>query len=65
MFNKKGKDIITIQVDGTEQRLIVRALVELKEKQKEENKHYEFLDDLIVKVCDANEPVKHGYEICK
>ena len=42
-----------ITVNGVEQRILVQALVTLKEKQQEENKNYDFIDDMIVKVCDA------------
>lgn len=51
-----------IVVDDTELRLIVRGLVLLKEKQIRENKNYAFLDDLIVKVCDASVKKSYGYE---
>ena len=48
-----NKDSYNLQIDDVERRLIVRALSDLKDKQKEKNKSYDFLDDLIVKVCDA------------
>lgn len=44
---------IIIQVDDTERRIIVRALADLRDKQRMEHKNYDFLDSLIVKVCDA------------
>ncbi len=48
-----SKDNYTLQIDDVERRLIVVALSDLKDKQKEKNKNFDFLDDLIVKVCDA------------
>ena len=48
-----NKDSYNLQIDDVERRLIVRALSDLKDKQKEKNKSYDILDDLIVKVCDA------------
>ena len=48
-----NKDNYTLQIDDVERRLIVVALSDLKDKQKEKNKNFDVLDDLIVKVCDA------------
>ena len=48
-----NKDNYTLQIDDVEKRLIIRALSDLKDRQKEKNKSFDFLDDLIVKVCDA------------
>ena len=48
-----NKDSYNLQIDDVERRLIVVALSDLKDKQKEKNKSFDFLDDLIVKVCDA------------
>ena len=48
-----SKDNYTLQIDDVERRLIVVALSDLKDKQKQKNKSFDFLDDLIVKVCDA------------
>ena len=57
MFNPFKKnhysENIIIQVDDTERRIIVRALADLRDKQRMEHKNYDFLDSLIVKVCDA------------
>lgn len=50
----KDEDNICIQVDDTERRIIVRALADLRDKQRMAHKNYDFLDSLIVKVCDAN-----------
>lgn len=64
-FRKQKEDMIEIQVDDTERRIIVRALAELRDKQRMEHKNYDFLDSLIVKVCDATAPsVKEHYERC-
>lgn len=48
-----GKERYSIVVDDLERRIIVQALSDLKDKQKSEGKEYEFLDNLIIKVCDA------------
>ena len=48
-----SKDNYTLQIDDIEKRLIIRALSDLKDRQKEKNKSFDFLDELIVKVCDA------------
>ena len=54
---KENKYIVNI--DDIERRIIVRALSDLKDKQKEQNKSYDFLDDLIVKICDAQKERFH------
>ena len=51
---KKQEDIIDIKIDDTERRIIVRALADLRDKQRLAQKNYDFLDSLIVKVCDAD-----------
>ena len=53
-FKKQNEEMIEIQVDDTERRIIVRALADLRDKQRMAHKNYDFLDSLIVKVCDAN-----------
>ena len=58
-FKKQNDEMIEIQVDDTERRIIVRALADLRDKQRMAHKNYDFLDSLIVKVCDAN--VNKGY----
>ena len=55
-FKKNDDEIIEIQVDDTERRIIVRALADLRDKQRLAHKNYDFLDSLIVKVCDADHP---------
>lgn len=40
-------------VDGVELRIVIQALVQLKNKQIEEGKSHDFLDDLIIRACDA------------
>lgn len=62
-FRKQKEEMIDIQVDDTERRIIVRALADLRDKQRMEHKNYDFLDSLIIKVCDANPlSVKEHYE---
>ena len=64
-FKKNDDEIIEIQVDDTERRIIVRALADLRDKQRLAHKNYDFLDSLIVKVCDADHPsIKDHYERC-
>lgn len=64
-FRKQKEEMIEIQVDDTERRIISRALADLRDKQRMEHKNYDFLDSLIVKVCDATAPsVKEHYERC-
>lgn len=63
-FKKQKEEIIEIQVDDTERRIIVRALADLRDKQRMEHKNYDFLDSLIVKVCDASSSSKDTYERC-
>lgn len=48
-----GKERYSIVVDDLERRIIVQALSDLKDKQKSEGIEYEFLDNLIIKACDA------------
>lgn len=62
MFSSRKDDMINIYVDDTERRIIVRALADLREKQKAQNKHHDFLDDLIIKVCDADKAHMKSYE---
>ena len=64
-FRKQKENMIEIQVDDTERRIIVLALADLRDKQRMEHKNNDFLDSLIVKVCDATSPsVKEHYERC-
>ena len=60
-FKKQNDEMIEIQVDDTERRIIVRALADLRDKQRMAHKNYDFLDSLIVKVCDANANVNKAY----
>ena len=48
-FKKQNDEMIEIQ-----RRIIVRALADLRDKQRLAQKNYDFLDSLIVKVCDAD-----------
>lgn len=47
------EDKFAIIVDDIERRIMVQALVDLKDKQKAEGKSFDFLDGMILKVCDA------------
>lgn len=42
-----------IKVTDMERRILIKALTILKEKQIKEDKNYDFIDDLIIKSCDA------------
>ncbi len=42
-----------IKVTDMERRIIVKALTLLKEQQIRENRNYDFIDDLIVRSCEA------------
>ena len=55
--------IYSIKVSDMERRIIIKSLTLLKDRQIQENKKYDFIDDLILKPCDAS-PVKckRGYE---
>ena len=65
LHHDKDENDIYIQVDDTERIIIVRALADLRDKQRMAHKNYDFLDSLIVKVCDANPPsIKDHYERC-
>ena len=46
-----------IKVTDMERRILIKALTLLKEKQIKEDRNYDFIDDLIIKSCDAA-PVK-------
>lgn len=54
-----------IIVTDVERRIIIQALSLLKNKQMTENKKYDFIDDLIVRSCDApsmNQKKSRNYE---
>ncbi len=53
-FKKQEEDSIDIKIDDTEKRIIIRALADLRDKQRLAQKNYDFLDSLIVKICDAD-----------
>ena len=42
-----------IRVDDLQRRIIVQALSDLKDKQKKQGKQFDFIDSLILIVCDA------------
>ena len=54
LHHDKDENDIYIQVDDTERRIIVRALADLRDKQRMAHKNYDSFNSLIVKVCDAN-----------
>lgn len=54
LHHDKDENDIYIQVDDTERIIIVRVLADLRDKQRMAHKNYDFLDSLIIKVCDAN-----------
>ena len=43
----------SIVVTDMERRIIIKALTLLKDKQIHDNKKFDFIDDLIVRSCDA------------
>ena len=43
-FRKQTEEMIEIQVDDTERRIIVRALADLRDKQRMEHKNYDFCE---------------------
>lgn len=53
-----------IRVDDLQRRIIVQALSDLKDKQKSQGKQYDFIDNLILVVCDAplTKKKNHFYE---
>lgn len=55
--------IYSIKVSDMERRIIIKSLTLLKDRQIQENKKYDFIDDLILRACDAS-PVKYkrGHE---
>ena len=64
MFGRRKDDdqFVGLVVDDTESRIIVRALADMRDKQRMENKNFDFLDSLIIKVCDAPIQNRSGYE---
>lgn len=42
-----------IKVTDMERRILIKALTLLKEQQIKEDKSYDFIDDLIIRSCDA------------
>lgn len=64
MFSKKQTEpVYKPTLDSLEQRLVIRALTDLKEKQIREEKSYDFIDSLIVKICDSEtKESKRSYE---
>ena len=64
LFSKRQNEPVYKPVlNSLEQRLLIRALAELKEKQIKEEKSYDFIDSLIVKICDSEvKDTKKNYE---
>lgn len=54
-------DLVVIKVSDLERRIIINGLVKLKEIQIKEDKNYDFLDQLITKICES--PVKKKYYV--
>ena len=48
-FKKQNDEMIELQVDDTERRIIVRALADLRDKQRMAHKNYDFLDMVLLK----------------
>lgn len=46
-------NLYNIIVSDIEKRIFIQALTSLKNKQIKENKQYDFIDDLIIRTCDA------------
>lgn len=45
--------LFDVTIDDVQRRIIVQALSDLKDKQKEQGKRYDFIDTIILKVCEA------------
>ncbi len=57
-----SEQLYNILVTDLERRIIIRALSMLKEKQLQERKNFDVLDELIVRSCDAPIRKKVRYE---
>ena len=53
MFTNKKEDAYSIIVSDVEKRIIIQALSDLKDKQKSLNKNFYFIDNRIIRACDA------------
>ena len=51
-----------IKVTDMERRILIKALTLLKEKQIKEDKNYDFIDDLIIKLVLCQDFGLHKYE---
>lgn len=62
--NMNKQDLYQVTISDVEKRILIKGLTVLKEKQIKEDKDYSFLDDLIVKFCDAplKGSKKHSHE---
>lgn len=57
-----NEPLYNIFVTDIERRIIIKALSTLKEKQIQEGKNFDMLDELIVRSCDAPIRKKVRYE---
>ena len=55
------QEYVVIKVSDLERRIIVNGLVKLKENQIKEDKNYDFLDQLITKICQS--PIKKKFYV--
>ena len=54
-------DYVSIKVTDLERRIIINGLIKLKEIQIKEDKNYDFLDNLITRICES--PIKKKYYV--
>ena len=55
------QEYVIIKVSDLERRIIINGLVKLKENQIKEDKNYDFLDQLITKICQS--PIKKKFYV--
>lgn len=55
------QEYVVIKVSDLERRIIINGLVKLKEYQIKEDKNYDFLDQLITKICQS--PIKKKFYV--
>lgn len=55
------QEYVVIKVSDLERRIIINGLVKLKENQIKEDKNYDFLDQLIAKICQS--PIKKKFYV--
>ena len=54
-------DYVSIKVTDLERRIIINGLIKLKEIQIKEDKNYDFLDNLITRICESQ--IKKKYYV--